>query len=91
LTYLLYFIWNAFAAWGLVSVNENGDHPMANTNQNNPGMQNEGSKPDLDELTRRAEKEQEEKRKRGGTDSIKTVEGGGLADGVPFGVFPPSK
>ena len=65
---------------------------MANTNQNDPDVQNQGSKPDLDELTRKAEKEQEEKRKRGGTDTIKTVEGGGgLADGVPFGVFPPSK
>ena len=54
-------------------------------------VQNKGSKPDLDELTRKAQKEQEEKLKKGGTNTIKTVEGGGLADGVPFGIFPPSK
>src|SRR3954447_2038495 len=30
---------------------------MSNQNQNNPGVQNEGSKPDLDELTRKAQKE----------------------------------
>jgi|tagenome__1003787_1003787.scaffolds.fasta_scaffold20729326_1 hypothetical protein len=60
------------------------------TNQNDPSTQNKSSKPDLDELTRRAQKEQEEKLKKGGTDTIRTVEGGGLADGVPFGIFPPS-
>ena len=60
------------------------------TEQNNPDVKNKGSKPDLDELTRRAQKEQEEKIKNGGTDKIKMVEGGGLADGVPFGIYPPS-
>jgi hypothetical protein len=60
------------------------------TVQNNPDVQNKGSKPDLDELTRRAQKEQEEKIKNGGTDEIKMGEGGGLADGVPFGIYPPS-
>jgi len=39
---------------------------MSNQNQNNPGVQHEGSKPDLDELTRKAQKEQEEKVKKGG-------------------------
>ncbi|MBU6464204.1 MAG: hypothetical protein KGL35_07815 [Bradyrhizobium sp.] len=61
---------------------------MANQNPN-PSVQNEGSKQEI--AARKAQKEQEEKLKKGGTDTIKTVEGGGLADGVPFGIFPPSK
>jgi len=36
-----------------------------------------------DELTRKAEQEQEEKRKKGGTDKIKTVEGYSIGDGMP--------
>src|SRR3954454_5301335 len=57
---------------------------MSNQNQNNPGVQNEGSKPDLDELTRKAQKEQEEKVKKGGTDEIKIVDGpGSIVDGMP--------
>ena len=47
------------------------------------GLADEGSKPNLDEMTRKAQKEQEEKIKKGGTHEIKTVEGGGIADGVP--------
>jgi hypothetical protein len=61
---------------------------MANQNPN-PSAQNEGSKQDI--ADRKAQKEQEEKQKKGGTDTIKTVEGGGLAEGVPFGIFPASK
>ncbi|MDE2068954.1 MAG: hypothetical protein KGK01_06560 [Bradyrhizobium sp.] len=58
------------------------------TNKNDQSVQNKGSKPDLDELTRKAQKEQEEKLKKGGTDTIKTVEGGSIADGGPFDIFP---
>ena len=63
---------------------------MSNQNQTDPGMQtdpgvqNEGSKPDVqrkesdqlnqEELNRKAEKEQEEKLKKGGTDKIKITE-----------------
>jgi hypothetical protein len=53
-------------------------------NKNDPGVKNEGSKPDLDELTRKAQKEQDEKLKKGGTDEIKIKEdGGNIADGMP--------
>jgi hypothetical protein len=51
--------------------------------KNEPNVQNQGSKPDLDELTRKAQKEQEEKLKKGGTDEIKTVEGYSIGDGMP--------
>jgi hypothetical protein len=50
---------------------------MANQNLPDPGVQNEGSKADArrklkrqDELNRQAEKEQEEKLKKGGTDEV---------------------
>ena len=64
---------------------------MASQNQPDPGVQNEGSKADAmqelnrqDELTRQAEKEQEEKLKKGGTDEITIKEdGGSIIDGVP--------
>jgi hypothetical protein len=68
--------------------------PMSNQNQTDPGMQtdpgvqNEGSKPDAqrkesDQLNRKAEKEQEEKLKKGGTDEIKIAEDSSIIDGVP--------
>ena len=58
------------------------------TNKNDPSVQNKGSKPNLDELTRKAQKEQDEKLKKGGTEEIKTVEGGSIVDGGPFDIFP---
>jgi hypothetical protein len=62
---------------------------MADQNPNDLSAQNQGSEQEIAE--RKARKEQEEKQRKGGTDTIKTVEGGGLAEGVPFGIFPPSK
>jgi hypothetical protein len=64
---------------------------MANQNQPDPGMQSQGSKADEamrklkqeEELTRRAEKEQDEKIKKGGTDEITTKEGDSFMDGMP--------
>ena len=49
---------------------------MSNQNQTDPGVQNEGSKPDLqrkesDQLNREAEKAQQEKLKQGGDEEIK--------------------
>lgn len=68
---------------------------MSNQNQTDPGVQpdpgvqNEGSKPDVQrkesaELNRKAEKEQEEKIKKGGTDEIKITGEGSIIDGVNF-------
>jgi hypothetical protein len=52
---------------------------------NDPRVTNEGSKPDLDELTRKAQKEQDEKLRKGGTDEIKIKQdGGNILDGVVF-------
>jgi hypothetical protein len=69
---------------------ENGDIPMANQNQPDPGFQNEGSKQDAMEklnrqenLNRQAEKEQEEKLRKGGTDEITIKEGDSFIDGMP--------
>ena len=63
---------------------------MANQNQPNPGVQNEGSKADAmrklnrqEELNRQAEKEQEEKLKKGGTDEVTIKDGGSIIDGMP--------
>jgi hypothetical protein len=64
---------------------------MANQNQPDPGMQSQGSKADeamrklkqQEELTRRAEKEQDEKIKKGGTNEITTKEGDSFIDGMP--------
>jgi hypothetical protein len=62
---------------------------MANQDQPDPGAQNQGSADAMrninrqEELNRKAEREQDEKMKKGGTDSIKTTEDGGIIDGVP--------
>jgi hypothetical protein len=64
---------------------------MANQNQPDPGMQSQGSKADEamrklkqeEELKSRAEKEQDEKIKKGGTDEITTKEGDSFIDGMP--------
>ncbi len=63
---------------------------MANQNQPDPSAPNESSKADAmrnlnrqEELTRQAEKEQEEKVKKGGTDEITIKEGGSIIDGMP--------
>jgi predicted RNase H-like HicB family nuclease len=64
---------------------------MANQNQPDPGVQSQGSKADeamrklkqQEELTRRAEKEQDEKIKKGGTNEITTKEGDSFIDGMP--------
>jgi hypothetical protein len=63
---------------------------MANQNQPDPGVPNESAKAEAleklnrqDELNRQAEKEQEEKRKNGGTDEITEKEGGSIIDGMP--------
>jgi hypothetical protein len=63
---------------------------MANQNQPDPSAPNESSKADAmrnlnrqEELTRQAEKEQEEKVKKGGTDEMTIKEGGSIIDGMP--------
>ena len=64
---------------------------MANQNQPDPGVPNEGSKADAmrklnrqEELNRQAEKEQDEKLKKGGTDEVTIKEdGGSIIDGMP--------
>ena len=63
---------------------------MANQNQPDPGVQNEGSKADAmrklnrqEELNRQAEKEQDEKLKKGGTDEVTIKDGGSIIDGMP--------
>jgi hypothetical protein len=64
---------------------------MANQKQTDPGMQTQGSKADEamrklkqeEELTRRAEQEQDEKIKKGGTGEITTKEGDSFIDGMP--------
>jgi hypothetical protein len=54
-------------------------------NNSNPGVQNKNSKPDLDDLTRKAEEEQKEKLKKGGTEEMKIKQdGGNILDGVVF-------
>ncbi len=63
---------------------------MADQNQPNPGAPDESSKADAmrnlnrqEELNRQAEREQEEKLKKGGTDEITIKEGGSIVDGMP--------
>ncbi|MBU6463469.1 MAG: hypothetical protein KGL35_20600 [Bradyrhizobium sp.] len=56
---------------------------MADQNPNDLSAQKEGSEQEIAER-----KAQKEKRKKGGTDTIKTVEGGSIADGGPFDIFP---
>jgi hypothetical protein len=63
---------------------------MANHDQTDPRLQSQGSKADAmkklnreEELNRQADKEQEEKLKKGGTDEITIKEGGSIVDGVP--------
>ena len=64
---------------------------MANQDQPDPGLQDEGSKSDAmrklkqqEELNRQAEKEQEQKLKNGATDEMTIKEGGGsIIDGMP--------
>jgi hypothetical protein len=63
---------------------------MANQDQTDPRPQSQGSKADAmkklkeeAELNRQADKEQEEKLKKGGTDEITIKEGGSIVDGMP--------